>query len=167
MTARIYVGTYAKYNAGSIAGAWLDLEDYTDAVAFLKACHQLHKDEADPELMFQDFEGIPKGYYSESCIKSELWDWLDLDETDRNLLAAYQDAVDEKADIEAARDAFYGIHDNERDFAESFYEETGMDKGIPDALRCHIDWEGVARDFGYDGWTFHHTDEGMYVFSPN
>lgn len=167
MTARIYVGTYAKYNNGSISGAWIDLDKYADRDAFLKACGELHKDEEDPELMFQDYEGFPKGFYSESSIPDALWDWLDLDESDRNLLAAYQDAVDEKGDIETARDAFYGIHDSERDFAESFYEETGMDKGIPDALRCHIDWEGVARDFGYDGWTFHHTDEGMYVFSPN
>lgn len=26
-TARVYVSTYAKYNSGSIQGAWLDLED--------------------------------------------------------------------------------------------------------------------------------------------
>ena len=40
--ARIYVGTYAKYNAGSIKGAWLDLEDYADRDAFLEACRELH-----------------------------------------------------------------------------------------------------------------------------
>ena len=33
---RIYVGTYAKYNAGSIAGQWLDLEDYATATHSLK-----------------------------------------------------------------------------------------------------------------------------------
>lgn len=25
---KIYVGTYGKYNAGSIKGEWLDLEDF-------------------------------------------------------------------------------------------------------------------------------------------
>src|SRR5690349_16831915 len=54
---RVYVGTYAKYNNGSIAGAWLDLEDYADKDSFLAACAELHKDEDDPEFMFQDFEG--------------------------------------------------------------------------------------------------------------
>jgi hypothetical protein len=34
-TPRIYVGTYAKYNAGSIAGAWLDLDDYAYLVTFI------------------------------------------------------------------------------------------------------------------------------------
>ncbi|MBQ6977044.1 MAG: antirestriction protein ArdA, partial [Paludibacteraceae bacterium] len=26
--ARCYVGTYGKYNGGSLAGGWLDLSDY-------------------------------------------------------------------------------------------------------------------------------------------
>lgn len=28
---KLYVSTYAKYNAGSLAGKWLDLADYADA----------------------------------------------------------------------------------------------------------------------------------------
>lgn len=28
MTYRVFVSTYAKYNSGSLKGAWLDLEDY-------------------------------------------------------------------------------------------------------------------------------------------
>ena len=32
---RIYVGTYAKYNDGSIAGKWLDLNDYEDMLKAL------------------------------------------------------------------------------------------------------------------------------------
>lgn len=50
--ARIYVGTYAKYNEGSIFGKWLDLSDYSDSEEFYEACRELHKDEEDPELMF-------------------------------------------------------------------------------------------------------------------
>jgi antirestriction protein len=165
MTARIYVGTYAKYNSGSIAGAWLDLEDYADRDAFLEACAALHKDEADPEFMFQDFEGFPKAFYSESSISDDLWAWLELDDDDRDLLEAYQNAIDEDGTIEQARDAFHGIHDSAEEFAENFMEETGGLENVPDWLRCHINWEGVARDFGYDGWTFHRTEKGVYVFS--
>ena len=50
--ARIYVGTYKKYNNGSLAGAWLDLSDYSDKEEFLNACHELHNNESDPEFMF-------------------------------------------------------------------------------------------------------------------
>ena len=53
---KIYVGTYAKYNNGSILGQWLNLGDYSDLAEFYKACKELHADEQDPEFMFQDYE---------------------------------------------------------------------------------------------------------------
>lgn len=59
--ARVYVGTYKKYNEGSINGGWLDLADYPSYRDFLGACHRLHKDESDPEFMIQDSEGFPDG----------------------------------------------------------------------------------------------------------
>lgn len=54
--ASVYVGTYAKYNAGSIYGDWLMLSDYADIEDFYEACRELHADEEDPEFMFQDWE---------------------------------------------------------------------------------------------------------------
>ena len=32
----IYVGTYGKYNSGSIEGKWLKLNDYEDIESFYK-----------------------------------------------------------------------------------------------------------------------------------
>ena len=34
----LIVGTYAKYNNGSLSGAWLDLSDYSDKEEFYEAC---------------------------------------------------------------------------------------------------------------------------------
>ena len=48
--ARVYVGTYGKYNNGSLFGAWLDLSDYADKEEFYEACRELHKDEEDAEF---------------------------------------------------------------------------------------------------------------------
>ena len=56
--ARVYVGTYGKYNNGSLFGAWLDLSDYSDKEDFYEACRELHKDEEDAEYMFQDWENV-------------------------------------------------------------------------------------------------------------
>lgn len=53
-TPAVYVGTYHKYNCGSIAGKWLDLTEFDDEQDFFAACSELHADEEDPELMFQD-----------------------------------------------------------------------------------------------------------------
>lgn len=73
---KLYVGTYAKYNAGSIAGAWLDLNNYANADDFVAACRRLHRDEADPEIMFQDVEideDWEQGLYNESSVPGEWW----------------------------------------------------------------------------------------------
>lgn len=167
MTARVYVGTYAKYNNGSIKGAWLDLEDYSDHEDFISACKEIHKDEPDPELMFQDYEGFPKGFYGESYIKPDLWDWLELDEHDRALLDAYQNAVDENATIDTARDAYAGHgYDTEADWAERFLEDTGGLEGVPEHLKNYIDYAAYARDARLGGDVVFHrdTDGDLWVF---
>lgn len=64
--AKVYVGTYKKYNNGSIAGGWLDLADYASYGDFLAACRKLHKNERDPEFMIQDTEDFPDGL---SCME--------------------------------------------------------------------------------------------------
>ena len=94
MDAKIYVGTYHKYNCGSIAGAWIDL-DNLDEDEFLEKCRELHKDEKDPEFMFQDFEcdEIFKGMISESGINSEFWELkekLNTTEYDIEALISYK-----------------------------------------------------------------------------
>jgi len=90
---RVYVGTYAKYNDGSLKGKWLNLNDYADHEEFMEACRDLHKDENDPEIMFQDYEGFPDGYYNESSVSAKLWDWLELDDEEKLVVEAYQNEV--------------------------------------------------------------------------
>ena len=71
--ASVYVGTYGKYNNGSLFGAWLDLSDYADKEEFYEACRELHKDEEDAEFMFQDWENVPEGLISESWISENFF----------------------------------------------------------------------------------------------
>lgn len=148
--ARIYVGTYHKYNSGSIAGQWLDCEDYSDRGEFLQACTELHKDESDPELMFQDWEDIPAGMVSESHVSDELWQWLELDEDDRNILAAYRENCGEGADIDQAREAYQGTYNSDEDFAQQLAEDIGaIDENASWPYTC-IDWERAARELMFD-----------------
>lgn len=70
----VYVGTWHKYNCGSIAGRWFDLTTFDDERDFFAACRALHQDEADPELMFQDYEGFPVNMASECHIN---WAWVE------------------------------------------------------------------------------------------
>jgi antirestriction protein len=142
---RIYVGTYAKYNSGSIKGAWIELDGH-DADSFRESCLELHADEHDPELMFQDYEGFPKSLYSECSLHSVLWDWLACSEEDRELWEAYAEAIGyqlEETTLEQAQDAFFGEYDDVEHFCEEHCEETECLSGIPDFLRDCIDWRAV------------------------
>ena len=164
MTVQVYVGTYAKYNAGSIAGAWINLEDHT-ADSFAEACAKLHKDESDPELMFQDFEGFPRAMYCESSVSDALWAWIELDEDDRELLEVYQDNICAEGDIDDARDAFHGVHDSPEDYAQDYIESTGMLSDVPASIAQYFDYEAFARDMSFDGVTFARHNGSVWVFS--
>lgn len=75
--ARIYVGTYAKYNEGSIFGKWMDLLDYSGRKEFYDACRELHNDEKDLELMFQDWENIPSALIGESWLAENIFEIIE------------------------------------------------------------------------------------------
>ena len=147
-TPRIYVGTYRKYNNGSIGGKWMELEDYANKEDFIEACTLLHKDESDPEFMFQDWENLPSGVglIDEGYVKESLWDWLALDEDERELLGIYLDHVDGEANLETAQENFAGRHDSEKDFAAEWTHETSGEAdfdSIESRLGIVIDWEAT------------------------
>ncbi len=142
---RVYVSTYGKYNDGNLKGAWLNLEDFSNAEAFYAACRKLHSDEHDPEIMFQDFEGFPSGYYGECFIKDELWDWLKLDDDEKKMLDAYHTGVDQSGTIENARDAYEGTYESPEDWAYQILHDCG---DVPEHLEGYVDYKAYARDAG-------------------
>lgn len=145
-TPRVYVGTYAKYNNGSLEGKWIDLGDYSEKDDFLTACAELHADESDPELMFQDFEDIPEGMISESSISDDLWDWINLDDSDKELLKVYRENINSSGDIDVARDAHRGNATSPEDWAADYLDECGLLAEVPGALQNYIDFAAYARD---------------------
>lgn len=121
----VYVGTYRKYNNGSLYGAWMTLSDYSDYDEFEGACRELHKDESDPEFMCQDIEYIPKSKYCESGIDwlRFYWDDLaDLDSDERAKVYEYWDEVDESADVRSILDAYFSEYMEDDDFGEYLAE---------------------------------------------
>ena len=59
---RIYVGTWAKYNVGSLSGEWLALRDYDNYSELCEVMRAIHEDESDPEPMIQDCDDFPEGF---------------------------------------------------------------------------------------------------------
>ena len=96
----IYVGTYAKYNNGSLYGKWLNLSDYSDYDELLTAMYEQHSDEYDPEFMFQDYENCSffekLGLIGESVLSSEIYDIAEqINNSDYNfeIFEAYVDCI--------------------------------------------------------------------------
>ena len=163
-TARIYVGTYGKYNNGNLNGEWVDLDNFSTKDDFLEYCAEIHADEPDAEFMFQDYEGFPSSLYSESGIDDELFDYLAMDDDERELLEAYNNCFGEGyGDLRTAQDASYGKHDSEQDFAENILDECGDLASIPENLRYYFDYEKYANDLFINDFT--RDDESGYVFS--
>jgi antirestriction protein len=159
MEAKIYVGTYGKYNGGSIKGEWLDLTKYANKKAFVKACKKLHKGEHDPEYMYQDYEGIltdmPKDWIGESHLSDIVFEFI----------AAYKDD-EEKGEaflnwkshtgytgeldylIGLFDEAYEGKYDSEKAYAEYLAGEMGYYAAMKKAglNECYFDEEAYARD---------------------
>ncbi|WP_187997286.1 antirestriction protein ArdA, partial [Escherichia coli] len=121
------VGTWHKYNCGSIAGRWFDLATFDDERDFFAACRSLHQDEADPELMFQDYEGFPGNMASECHIN---WAYVEgfRQARDEGCEEAYRLWVDDtgETDFDTFRDAWWGEADSEEAFAVEFASDTGL-----------------------------------------
>lgn len=147
---RVYVGTYGKYNNGSIEGAWLDIEDYSDKDEFLETCQELHG-EGEHEFMFQDHEDIPEKLISESSIDALLWDeFLGLTSDMQEAVSLYWSEIDDTADIESITEAYQGEYDDIEDYATQFVADT-QDLGALGWLARHIDYASIARDMELGG----------------
>lgn len=160
---RVYVGTYKKYNDGNLFGAWLSLSDYSDKEEFLQACYELHKDESDPELMFQDWECVPCDLIGESWISESVFSLIEetseFSDTENEAFLVWCDDFGYKLSewdaselVEKFRDSYQGEYNSENDFAEQmfieFYPET------PDYLINYIDYDSFARDLFICDYSF-------------
>lgn len=158
---KLYVGTYGKYNAGSIDGAWLDLDDYSDKEEFLEACAKLHNEENDPEFMFQDFEAensIEEEFYCESYISEKYWteykDAIEDCHIDLDIVGEYINlhGLDIVDGIKQAEDCYCGTFDSEEDFAETEVLECypDIEKNLPNFVFNSIDWKHIAFELSFD-----------------
>lgn len=146
----VYVGTYHKYNCGSLDGAWVDLESFDDEEELMKFLYRLHADEEEPEFMVQDFMNFPKRFYSETMNEhdfAELFKWLNLDEEEREMCAEYWEEIDERASVEEITDSLV-YSGNSGDFFDELAEEELQN--VPDALKFCFDYGKWRELCSYD-----------------
>lgn len=159
----IYCGTYAKYNDGNLCGLWLDLSSFDDYDEFIIFCKALHADEDDPELMFQDYEGFPREWYSESGFDEETF----------NNIKEYSELCDKHSkeavdafmgwgceELEHFDDCYVGEYKSEVDYAQELIDECYDLDRLMGNLACYFDYAAFARDLFMSDYYF---DDG-FVF---
>ena len=149
-TPSIYVGTYGKYNNGSLYGKWVDLDDFDSKEDFYRYCtEELHADEPDCELMFQDYEYIPKCFIGESWIDGRFWDFMK-DNTYpyevKYAIANYFGDADEYFNSIDDIMVYYNCK-NMAQVAMEYIDECGF----PQNMDSYFDFESFGRDCSYDG----------------
>ena len=146
---KVYVGTYGKYNDGSLKGAWVDLDDFVTYDDFMAYCRKLHGDEKDPEFMFQDYEDIPSAFIGESYLSEDFWDFMNDEDIDENVKYAI---IEEEGDY----DSYQRVKDDimvfpeartMEDVAYAYVDEIGGLEQLGDnLLQQYFDYEGFGRD---------------------
>ena len=153
-TPKIYVGTYAKYNDGSIDGKWIDLTEYNTYEDFVDACRELHKDEKDPEFMVQDYENFPEKWYHEGGLPTEeefdkINEYYMMDDSEKDAYAAYVSYTDNDS-IDDFHDAYQGQFNSAEDFAYHIVDSMGWDSLGQENLDMYFDYDSFGRDLMYD-----------------
>lgn len=171
LDAKIYVGTYKKYNEGSLFGKWLTLNDYSDLEVFYDACNKLHSDEEDAEYMFQDWEYIPKGLISESWISESVFELIEQADAinDFDAFMAFLDMSGYSLEDEDLgyllskfKDCYAGKYDSEEAYAEQYVDNCYE---LPDFVQGYFDYEKFANTLFMTDYYF--DDETRAVFSRN
>ena len=165
MKPAVYVGTYGKYNRGSLAGEWVDLTQFSDIDEFYEYIRRLHKDEKYPEFMFQDYEDIPKVLITESYISPAIWDLMNAD-VEMDVIFALADYLkDEDELVEVIENGYYTVYydvDSDSDLGYEIVENVygGIENLGQDTLERYFDYEYFGRDMSLNG-TFIPFEGGM------
>ena len=172
----VYVGTYKKYNNGSLFGEWVDLTKFATYEDFMRHIRKLHKDERDPEFMMQDFEGYPRSLYYESGMDKdtfykikEYWEAFGGDDVKRAAYYAWVDERGREATIEDFEEKYMGTFDSEYDYIDEMIEEGVINPARwaktegtwiydHDAIWRYLDTGGDAMSIS--------TDYGVAIFNP-
>lgn len=135
---RIYVGTWAKYNAGSLSGEWLALKDYDNYSELCEVMRAIHEDESDPEPMIQDCDDFPEGFSVVSGSLSE--------EEYNDILKACREEEEEEEESTRTEEEESAGAEEETPGTESTEEETpGNEEETPGAVTvCKYSEKAIA-----------------------
>ena len=160
----VYVGTYGKYNDGSLRGLWIDLSSFNDYDEFIKFCKAIHADEEYPELMAQDDECFPREWYTEGFMSEDdfkhILEYSDM--CDKHGADAVNDYMEFNDSLDNFEEDYCGKWDSEEDFARNIIEECYNLEEMMGSLANYFDYEHFADELFT--WDYYMGTNG-HVFS--
>jgi len=152
VTIEIYVGTYHKYNCGSLNGAWVDLTQFANYDEFMEFCKKLHSDEPDAEYMFQDStcDFVFADMIGEHGVDEDVFEAIelygDLDTNTQEIVAALMDA--------SGLGFFDAVGKYEdlfvTDDIDTYCVDYVVDMGLPEFALNYFDYAKFQRDLEMD-----------------
>nr|DAH40120.1 MAG TPA: antirestriction protein [Caudoviricetes sp.] len=153
----LYCGTYGKYNAGNLRGMWVNLSTFDNYEDFEAFCIAIHADEADPEIMYQDFANMPRSLYHESMGEegfNNIMKYCEL--CDDYSVSAVDDFLEwgTPEDLDNMPDAYVGVYDSPEEFAEEMVNDCYNLEKMMGNLANYFDYEAFARDLFISDYYF-------------
>lgn len=185
---RIWAGSWSDYNAGELHGVWIDCDgkDAEDLQAEVNAmlrasrwpnvnveCPECEGEGCDhckgsgfvpsaEEWGIFDFEGFGNLIGENSSLEQValIVEEIEAAREPEALLAYAQELGDIESAARNFDDAFCGEWDSFRAYVEETFTECNE---VPEHLEFYLDWDAIARDWGYDHSAID-APRGVYVF---
>lgn len=175
ITPRIYVASLADYNAGKLLGCWIDADQSADEIRrHIEEMLAKSGEGIAEEWAIHDYEGFGNLGLSEFEDLDRVAELGTLIAEHGELFAKLAANFGGTSGIEDAKrymaEGYCGAYDSLEDYARQFVEDChGADvERLPEFLRYHIDYEGIARDMELNGdvFTIEHEHQ-VHVFYGN
>ena len=164
---RIYVACLAAYNNGYLHGTWINAHQSTDDL-YAEINKMLATSPAPyaDEFAIHDHEGFGDVYIGEYTDLETITEIANFISEHYELGAAVLAHAngDAKGASRLLEECYHGEYESEKDFAESFAEDTMM---IPERLSYYIDYEKMAWDLFISDFFSLSVQMKVHVFSNN
>ncbi len=162
MTARVWIGCLAAYNAGRLHGRWVDVDGTTDLEA---AKDDILASSAEPgaeEWFIADYEGFGGIEIGESESLATVQHYAELIEEQGEAIALF---IADGHEPEDFQEAYRGVWDDEQDFTRALVDDLGLLDRADQHLASYFDYAAYARDlFIDDFWAAADSRGRLHVF---
>lgn len=174
-TPRIYVASLSDYNAGKLLGRWIDADRGAEHIwQEIKAMLASSKEMVAEEWAIHDFEGFGALRLEEYDSIDAVAELAEFTTEHGNVFPALVSHFGGLSQIEEAKqylsDGYHGSFKSIEDYVEQFMDDCYGDvlSKLPDIIKYHIDYAGIAHDFELGGDIFTLDIDGeLHVFSSN